>query len=276
MRNYFITVIVLFFYSSYSYSQSTQDSSKHQYNLFHPTPKSLMRDFSPDRPDATESPYTVDAGHFQFETDLFKREQSKISGIKDINTSFNDANLKFGITNNLDLQLVVGTYSTTKIKNGNNISRGSGFGGLTLRAKRNLWGNDKGKTAFGILPFINIPTNSSEKISGGIVFPLAILFSNGWDFATQIETDFEKNQSGERYHLNYIVSASTSHSLLKNLDFFIEGVVIRENETTAYEYFFNGGFVFSANKNLKIDDGFYYGLKSISSKTFFVGLSIRI
>lgn len=28
-----------------------------------------MRDFETDRPDVTESAYTVDAGHFQLETD---------------------------------------------------------------------------------------------------------------------------------------------------------------------------------------------------------------
>ncbi|MEO8821382.1 MAG: hypothetical protein ABI267_05890 [Ginsengibacter sp.] len=45
------------------------DSSKSGYTIFNPTPKKLMRDFETDRPDVTESAYTVDAGHFQLETD---------------------------------------------------------------------------------------------------------------------------------------------------------------------------------------------------------------
>src|SRR5687767_4843881 len=40
---------------------------KWQYHLFRPTPRHLMRDLATDRPDVTESPYTVDAGHFQAE-----------------------------------------------------------------------------------------------------------------------------------------------------------------------------------------------------------------
>lgn len=32
-----------------------------------PAPAARMRELSPDRPDKTESPYTVDAGHFQLE-----------------------------------------------------------------------------------------------------------------------------------------------------------------------------------------------------------------
>ena len=37
---------------------------KSGYNLFNPVPENLMRELSPDRPDKTESPYTVDAGNF--------------------------------------------------------------------------------------------------------------------------------------------------------------------------------------------------------------------
>ena len=103
--------IILFLFISFkSYSQDSL-VSKSGYTVFHPTPKKLMRDFVTDRPDATESPVTVDAGHFQFETDLVKTERYNIDGIKSINNSFNSVNLKLGITNSLDLQFVIGTYS---------------------------------------------------------------------------------------------------------------------------------------------------------------------
>ena len=45
-------------------------AEKAQYHLFNPVPKEKMRDFVTDRPDRTESPISVDAGHFQIETDL--------------------------------------------------------------------------------------------------------------------------------------------------------------------------------------------------------------
>ena len=38
---------------------------KAQYTLFNPTPPQWLREMSTDRPDKTESPYTVDAVHFQ-------------------------------------------------------------------------------------------------------------------------------------------------------------------------------------------------------------------
>ncbi len=40
-------------------SVSTPETDKWQYNLLNPTPRNLMREMSTDRPDKTESPYTV-------------------------------------------------------------------------------------------------------------------------------------------------------------------------------------------------------------------------
>ena len=39
------------------------DQNKSQYTLFNPTPDRLLRDLTTDRPDTTECPFTVDAGH---------------------------------------------------------------------------------------------------------------------------------------------------------------------------------------------------------------------
>jgi hypothetical protein len=53
-----------------SSAAASEPVDKSGYHLFHPTPRDLMRPLSTDRPDQTESPYTVDAGHFQIEMDL--------------------------------------------------------------------------------------------------------------------------------------------------------------------------------------------------------------
>ena len=53
-------------------TRAAASPDKSTYNLFNPTPRELMREMSTDRPDQTESPYTVDAGHFQMEMDFVK------------------------------------------------------------------------------------------------------------------------------------------------------------------------------------------------------------
>ena len=48
----------------------SQCPDKSQYTLFNPAPANCLREFDPDRPDVTDSPFTVDAGHIQFEIRL--------------------------------------------------------------------------------------------------------------------------------------------------------------------------------------------------------------
>ncbi len=260
-----------------SYCQQPIDSAKFRYTIFHPTPEKLMRDLETDRPDATESPFTLDAGHFQFETDLFKTEKTSIDGIKTINNYYNAFNLKLGVTNSLDMQFVVVTFSTLSIKKPGNIEKVSNFGSeLTIRAKQNLWGNDMGRTAFAILPFVNIPITSSDKFSGGIIFPFGMSLSKGWTLGTQIETDLVYNHDLNNYGLEILFSVTTSHSINENFDFFIEGFATRNIDIKIYEYFLNSGLVYKLTKNINIDCGTYLGIKHISSKTYFVGLSFRI
>ena len=52
-------------------AQPGEISRETRHHLFNPKPKDALRDLSTDRPDLTESPYTVDAGHVQWEIDLF-------------------------------------------------------------------------------------------------------------------------------------------------------------------------------------------------------------
>ena len=81
------------------------------YSLFNPVPVDHMRELNTDRPDLTESPFTVDAGHFQIEMDLanYTRDHDKSNG-SDTRTdawSFAPVNLKLGLTPDIDLQVVI-------------------------------------------------------------------------------------------------------------------------------------------------------------------------
>ena len=51
-------------------SAAFAQKSKSEFNFLNPTPTNQMRETNTDRPDKTEGPYTVDAGHVQIEMDL--------------------------------------------------------------------------------------------------------------------------------------------------------------------------------------------------------------
>src|SRR4051794_4246357 len=55
---------------------------KSQFTFFNPTPVDQMREMNTDRPDATESPYTVDAGHFQVEFSLVEYTYDRTNGVE--------------------------------------------------------------------------------------------------------------------------------------------------------------------------------------------------
>src|ERR1700722_6975711 len=58
--------------SAFALRSLADDSApdKSDYSLLNPTPEAELRSFNTDRPPKANSPYTVDAGHFQYETDL--------------------------------------------------------------------------------------------------------------------------------------------------------------------------------------------------------------
>ncbi len=66
----FVCCFGLTFQASAQDLPKTEKPIKQRYNLFHPTPKDSLREMDPDRPNVTESPYTVDAGHVQYEADF--------------------------------------------------------------------------------------------------------------------------------------------------------------------------------------------------------------
>ena len=124
------------------------EPDKSAYHLFNPTPRELMREMSTDRPDKTESPYTVDAGHFQIEMDVFNhsydRHNPERQDIRVESLSIAPINLKAGLCNRVDLQLVVESYTSVRVNDRETPlkSRHQGFGDITPRLKVNLWGND--------------------------------------------------------------------------------------------------------------------------------------
>ncbi len=270
-------------------AQEKPDSvSKKSYSLFKPVPKDEMREMQTDRPDITESAYTVDAGHFQLETDLFKTSRLKDEFLKSTLNYYNLINLKMGITNTTDLQLVVESFVDFKallvedVENPGDYVfpyKENGFGDITLRLKQNLWGNNSGKSALAIMPFVKFPTSSlsgGKFIEGGVVVPLAVDLGNDWGFGAQAQIDFLKEgfPFGDKYHVALLNSYTVGHPISKKSDFFVETYGQYDFLNDDLATYFNGGIIYSFSKNLKADVGFNYSLNN-NLQIYFLGLSFR-
>ncbi|MEI9959943.1 MAG: transporter [Limisphaerales bacterium] len=104
----------------------------------------------------------MDAGHFQLEMDFanYTHDQTDGTTVKAWNVA--PFNLKAGLFNNIDLQLVFHNYLHVRTHDRATgiTSVQSGIGDFTTRLKINLWGNDGGQTAFALLPFIKFPAST--------------------------------------------------------------------------------------------------------------------
>ena len=248
-----------------------------KYTLFHPVPREKMREMSTDRPDITESANTVDAGHFQIETDMFKHTSNKNSaGITSVENNINLANLKLGITHNLDLQLVVGTFVNSFEKSIAQLTtqQTNSFGDLTLRAKYNFWGNDEGKTAFAVMPYLNLPTSkNNNNLEGGIIFPFSVALVNNFSLGTQLQVDWLKLDSG--YGGNILQSVVIGKAISKHFEAFAESYYTYNLSEKVRQFSINGGIGYLVNENLKFDAGFNLGITKNTDKVYFIGFSFR-
>ena len=266
-----------------SAGSSEPQADKRGFNLFNPTPASLLRELSTDRPDKTESPYTVDAGHFQAEIDLLTYSYDRDNGRTVESFAIAPTNFKIGLLNNMDLQIVVETYNIqrTRDRDARANEQISGFGDVTVRWKTNLWGNDGGNTAFGVMPFVKFPTNQhglgNDAVEGGIILPLAVSLPGDFNLGAMTEVDFVQNEDSSDYHGEFINSITVSHSIVGELSGYVEFFSNVSTERDAeWVGTFDFGFTYGIGPNIQLDAGMNVGLtRSADDLNPFVGLSIR-
>jgi hypothetical protein len=255
---------------------------KSSYNLFNPVPENLMRDLSPDRPDQTESAYTVDAGHYQLEMDFVNFTYDKTDGTTTKAWDVGDFNFKAGLLNNVDVQLVYDNYLNvhTEDSSGKSTSQ-SGFGDFTTRLKVNLWGDDGGKTAFALLPYVKFPTSTdnlgNKAVEGGMIFPLAVSLPHDFDLGLETAVSLMKNDDNGGYHEEFIASASLDHQIIGKLSGFVE---FFSNFTTESHAGWVGtadiGLEYLVTKNIQLDCDCYFGVtRAAADFNPFVGITVR-
>jgi hypothetical protein len=186
---------------------------KSPYTLFHPTPDKLLQDMTTDRPDATESPFTVDAGRVQIETNLlgYTLSRPNQAGVKTDSYEIGTTNIRVGITHATEFNFVWQPYGIVRTREpAGPVPRQSGIGGIDLRAKINLWGNDAfekpGATALALLPYVSLPTDRANGISPddvevGLLVPFAIVLSEKFGLGLNGGVAAVRNENDSRYHV---------------------------------------------------------------------------
>ena len=209
-------------------AQEVPAADKSAYTLFNPTPDRFLRELSPDRPDETESPYTVDAGHLQLEMDFANFTYDEADGTTTRTWNVAPFNFKVGLLNSVDFQLVFDNYLNVRAEDraaGATTIR-SGLGDFTTRLKVNLWGNDDGQTAFALLPYVKFPTSTdhlgNSSVEGGVILPLAVKLPADFDMGAETAVGRFRNGYDNGYHEEFIGSITLDHPILGKLSGYTE------------------------------------------------------
>jgi hypothetical protein len=223
-----------------------------------------VREMSTDRPDITESPYSVPQGMGQVEMSFFDYERD-VSQAGDA-WIYGQVNLKYGLSSSSDVQLVVHSYEGAL----------SGFGDVALRYKQNLWGNDEGKTAFALMPFLTIPTQSeSAGWAGGVVMPLAVTLTERVCLGLQSQLSMVPDAESSGHDLECLLSGTLGFTLTERLGVFTELVGIFTEDADAIGLF-DTGLTYAVAEDAVLDAGVRIGLNSAAPDLgIFTGVSFR-
>ncbi len=258
------------------------EPDKSAYNLFHPTPDSLLRDFDTDRPDKTNSPHTLDAGRFQLEAGITGYTRNKDSGVRTQNWTWADTMLRAGLTSSTELQLEMPFFQTNSDKDlpTGKVDQNSGIGDLTAILKTNFWGNDSGDTAGGLELFVTAPTAShnlgSGKVEGGALFLLGLKLPQDFDLGINSGVNIVVDDDDD-YGAEIVNSVSVSHSIVGPLSGYLEFYsAVPTADAGNWEGTVDVGLLLMLGKNFQLDTGVNFGVThGADDLQTFVGASYR-
>jgi hypothetical protein len=247
------------------------------YNLFNPKPKDELRDLSADRPDNTETPLTVDPGHIQLEVSGIAHSRDEAGSVVGKSTTYFETNLKFGLMENADLQVVFAPHISEETEVDDAvISDHSGFGDVEVRLKWNVLGNDGGENAFAVFPFVKIPSGtdlSNDKWEGGLILPFARDLREGLGLGAQAEFDFVYDDTKDEHRLDFLHTVVLGLDLTEKVGFFGEYLGIASSDYHAHA---SVGATYAVNENLQLDFGTLIGLNDTAEDfSIYPGFTLR-
>jgi hypothetical protein len=175
-------------------------------------------------------------------------------------------NLKVGLLNNLDFQLVFTSYRWEKTDNQDNgtINQKAGFDGITPRFKVNIVGNESGFFALALIPFVSLPLNQhnfgNSSVEGGLGIPYSFDIPS-WDVGFQTTFRFNRNDAERGYHTEFENSISIGHLLIGTMslsgEFFSS---VSTEKVTGWVGTIDTWLTYQVAENLRLDGGIYIGV----------------
>lgn len=263
--------------------QSTPAPDKSEYTLFNPTPIDLRRAYNTDRPSKIDSPYTVDAGVFQIESDLANWTLDYEDGVRVRTWIAGNTNFKIGLTNRIDLQVFPQLYVNTRTSGprfGRSVEQ-DGFGDTTVRLKINLVGDDEGKLAIGLISSVKIPTNTDHFANHvwepGLGLPIAYSLPGGFSLFAQTRIDLLDEPHSSNLRVQWQNPIGLSRTIVGNLSGYAEFYnAVSTGRNHPWIGTADTGLIYQVTPNFSIDVNAFFGVTaSAPDYNVFVGFARR-
>jgi hypothetical protein len=222
-----------------------------------------LRELTTDRPDTTETPFTVDRGHVQLEMDVARYSQAKRDGGRTREWELAPFNIRYGVAADVEVGIFISPYLevTAEPRNGAKVKT-EGRGDTTLRLKKNFWGNDGGKTGFGVIADVKVPTAThglgNDQVDAALTLPYGRDLGAGWDLAAMTTVVWAQTDFGRR--LLWQNSLSIYHEFVPDLGGFVE--LASSAGESRHVLVFNCGVTRLLSPTLQLDCGVNIGLTS--------------
>ncbi len=258
---------------------------KSEYTLFNPTPDDQLRSFCTDRPPKANLPCAVDAGHFQYEADIFNGSRTQYGGVTTNIFLYANPTLKLGVTNQIDFEVNMAPVETVSTRSALVRQTFTGNGDLFLRTKINLAGAEGGDFQAAVIPYLKAPTAApgigNGAVEGGMIAPVSFALPKDFTLLFDPEADDLRNAANFGRHANYQFLANVSHALPNDVTAYLELWGQIDDDPTAFSRQASLDLTFSwiawsKSPNLQFDAGLFFGLTPATPKIqAFVGASQR-
>jgi hypothetical protein len=256
-----------------------------------PLPADQLRDMDSDRPNKTDTPHTIDAGHVQAEMGLvdYVYDRQRSGGVDTRSDAFGLGlvNLRLGLLDDLEINALISPYEREQDEDyrTRQSSRAEGDGDLVVGGKLNLWGDDGGddpwSTALAIKPQFKLPTAGRGLGNGHteifVEFPLLVNLPDGFHLGAQTVVSRERDTANAAYVTGWQNSVSIDRTVIGDADMYLEywTEVTTERSRKAAQTL-DVGLTYPLTDNLLIDAGANFGLNQASDTLeWLAGLSLR-
>lgn len=240
-----------------------------------------VREMSTDRPDQTEGAFTVPKGWFQVEVGAVSYSQRLDTDFRDESLSFGEINFKYGLTNDVDLQVIWVPYNQNRQDGGPEDENASqaGTGDVVARVKWNLMGNDGGPFAMSVLPYVKIPTAThrigNDMWEGGLYLNTEVDLGGGFTLGNSLFASLAIDDDDEHY-LRPGFTAVLGYDVTDKLAAYAEIFTAYQYDAERYwQTALDVGVTYALTENLMLDLSVFWFFRGDEAIQPLVGFSWR-